>query len=161
MKPIEGGGFRRAQGHCLTIFPGLLKYVKRWRAAEERVVYSSVADPARGTVALSGLYAEVAGADTLAIIVHGHGGNAGKPYCHSAALAAPECGFSSLRISLWGADLAGENIYHGGLTSDLRAFVSRKEYAHYRKLVLFGFSMGGHLALRAAVDSLDGRQCAV
>ena len=79
-------------------------------------MYSSVADPALGTVVLSGLYAEVAGADTLAIIVHGHGGNAGKPYCHSAALDARECGFSSLRISLRGADFAGEDIYHGGLT---------------------------------------------
>jgi uncharacterized protein len=149
------------QAHCLTIFPGLWKYLKQWRTAEEREVYSAVKDPGLGTIVLSGLYAEVAGADTLAVILHGHAGNAGKPYCHSAAVAARQCGFSSLRMSLRGADLSGEDIYHGGLTGDLAAFVSQTAFAHYRKLVLFGFSMGGHLALRAAVECIDPRLSAV
>ena len=60
-----------------------------------------------------------------------------------------------------GADLSGEDIYHGGLTGDIAAFVSQPAYAHYRKLVLFGFSMGGHLALRAAVEKIDPRLSAV
>ena len=151
----------RAQGHFLSILPGILKYRRQWRTYQEREVLSSVTDQDLGTIKLSGLYAGVAGADTLAIIVHGHGGNAGKPYCHSAALAARECGFSSLRISLRGADLLGEDIYHGGLTGDLAAFLSEKEYTRYRKLILFGFSMGGHLALRAALEDIDPRLIAV
>jgi predicted alpha/beta-fold hydrolase len=149
------------QGHLLTTFPALFKYLKQWRAACEREVYASVTDRDLGTIVLSGLYAEVADADTLVVIVHGHGGNAGKPYCHDAAIAARQCGFSSLRISLRGADLFGEDIYHGGLTGDLTAFVSRKEYAHYRKIILFGFSVGGHIVIRAALDRIDPRLAAV
>jgi predicted alpha/beta-fold hydrolase len=112
-------------------------------------------------VLLSGLYGPVPGAETLAIVIHGHGGNAYKPYCHAAATAARAAGFSSLRLSLRGADLLGEDIYHGGLTNDLREFVARRQFSHYRKLLVFGFSMGGHIAIRAAVDQFDPRLQAV
>jgi uncharacterized protein len=150
-----------AAGHFRTIAPSLLQYLGRWRAPEERLVTASVPDRDLGPVNLTGLYARAPDADTLAIIVHGHGGNAAKPYCYSAALAARRCGFSSLRISLRGADLMGEDIYHGGLTGDLAAFAAEREFAHYRKLILFGFSMGGHLVVRAAVDGVDERLRAV
>ncbi len=150
-----------SRAHWLTIAPGVLKYARQWRSIAEREVAVTQSDPALGTVRMTGLYAKALDADTLVAIVHGHGGNADKPYCHSAAVAARRWGFSSLRISLRGADLTGEDIYHGGLTTDLAAFTSRPEFAHYRKLILFGYSMGGHLALRAALDGVDRRLSAV
>ena len=150
-----------AAGHLRSILPGLLKYAARWQSPEERVVTAAVHDAELGTVKLSALYAKTPGADTLAIVIHGHGGSAGKPYCHRAAVAARRRGFSTLRISLRGADLRGEDIYHGGLTSDLAAFAGQPAFVRYRRIVLFGFSIGGHLALRAALDGIDPRLSAV
>jgi predicted alpha/beta-fold hydrolase len=60
-----------------------------------------------------------------------------------------------------GADGSGEDIYHAGLTSDVRAALRVPELAHYRRVLLLGYSMGGHVALKAAIDRVDPRITAV
>ncbi len=130
-------------------------------SSEERVVGTRVTDAEFGTVQLSGIYGETPGASTLAIVIHGHAGNAGKPYCHRAALAARLCGFSSLRISMRGADLKGEDIYHGGLTGDIAAFAAEERFSRYRNIVLIGYSLGGHVAIRAALEEIVPRLRAI
>jgi predicted alpha/beta-fold hydrolase len=114
-------------------------------------------DPALGAVRLTGLLSEVAGCDTIVLIVHGLSGNALSPYCARAAHAAEQAGFSSLRLSLRGADFSGEDIFHGGTTEDLRAALAAPQIAGYRRVLLLGYSVGGHIALRAAVDAVDSR----
>lgn len=114
-------------------------------------------DPVMGHVRLTGLLSEVAGADTIVLIVHGLSGNAASPYCASAARAAQQAGFSSLRLSLRGADYSGEDILHGGITQDVWAALAAPSIARYQNVLLLGYSVGGHIVLRAAVERLDGR----
>src|SRR5262249_43996995 len=114
-----------------------------------------------GTVRLTGLLSETPGTDTLVLIVHGLSGNALSPYCARAAFAAAQVGYSSLRLSLRGADYSGEDIFHGGTTEDLGAALRAPEIFRYSRVLLLGYSVGGHIALRAAIDRIDSRMRAV
>ncbi len=107
-----------------------------------------VPDPRLGTVALSGVLGPSPNADTLAVIIHGLGGSAESNYCRRAAAAARRIGMASLRVSLRGADGSGEGLYHAGLTHDLEAAIASPEAAEYEHIVVAGFSLGGHIALR-------------
>jgi len=78
-----------------------------------------------------------------------------------AAKAVAEAGQASLRLSLRGADLSGEDFYHFGLTDDLRAALASPELRRFRRIFLVGYSLGGHIALRAAIDQIDSRLCGV
>jgi predicted alpha/beta-fold hydrolase len=80
-----------------------------------------------------------------------------SPYCARAARAAAAAGFSSLRLSLRGADFSGEDILHGGITQDLWAALASPEIASYKNIFLLGYSVGGHIVLRAAVEQRDAR----
>ena len=93
-----------AAGHAWTILPALRGYALPQRVVETRRFSTTVSDARFTTVRLTGLYTEVPGADTLALIVHGLGGNAESDYCTTAARAAQGAGISSLRLSLRGAD---------------------------------------------------------
>lgn len=106
---------------------------------------------------LTGLLSEVPGSETIVLIVHGLSGNAMSPYCASAARAATEAGLSSLRLSLRGADYSGEDILHGGITQDLWAALAAPAIARYRHVLLMGYSVGGHIVLRAAIEQVDAR----
>jgi predicted alpha/beta-fold hydrolase len=114
-----------------------------------------------GEVLIRAVHHELASAGSLIVIVHGIGGNADSPYCVSAARAAVAAGCAAVRISLRGADGNGDDIYHAGLTEDLRALLSTQRLRRYRRVFLFGYSLGGHIALRAAVDRIDPRLAGV
>jgi hypothetical protein len=68
---------------------------------------------------------------------------------------------SSLRLALRGADRSGEDFYHAGLASDLEAAFASAELAHYRHLLVLGYSLGGHVSLHAALRRADPRLRAV
>jgi uncharacterized protein len=108
-------------------------------------------DPRLGSVTLRGIYAPFPGADCIALILHGLGGTVDSGYCRRAATEARALGLSSLRLYLRGADRSGEGIYHAGLIDDLVAAVASPEVAAYSRVVVLGFSLGGHVALRLAV----------
>jgi hypothetical protein len=110
-----------------------------------------------GPVRLTGILDEPAGADSLLLIVHGHGANANAGVCSKMARAARRAGIASLRLSLRGADLSGDDIYHGGLTDDARAALASPELRGYGKILLAGYSIGGQIALRCALDHIDDR----
>src|SRR5262249_24522558 len=84
-----------------------------------------------------------------------------SPYCASAARAATRAGFSCLRLSLRGADYSGEDILHGGITQDVWAALAAPAVAHYKHVLLIGYSVGGHIALKAAIERADPRLRAV
>ncbi|APR81803.1 Hydrolase, alpha/beta fold family protein [Minicystis rosea] len=146
-----------AAGHAWTILPALRNYARPPRAVRTRRFTTTVSDARFTTVRINGVLSEVSDADTLALIVHGLGGNAESAYCITAARAALGAGISSLRLSLRGADGSGEDIFHGGLTADLWAALASPELARYRRVVLVGYSVGGHIAVRAAVERRDPR----
>ncbi len=148
-------------GHLWTIVPALFSFLHPPATPREREFHTTVKDPCLGSVRLTGLLSEVEGAETLVLIVHGLSGNASSPYCASAAQAAANAGFASLRLSLRGADYSGEDILHGGITEDLWAALAAPELAHYKHILLLGYSVGGHIAMRAAVEQMDSRVRAV
>lgn len=126
-------------------------------------------DPAVGAVEVEGRYrphqrGDKRGdksSDTLVILVHGLGGHADSAYMVDAALAVEAAGHSCLRLCLRGAAGSGEDFYHAGLTDDLLAALDHPDFAHYDNLVAVGFSLGGHVALRTAVEGANDRLRAV
>ncbi len=149
------------RGHLWTVAPALLSFLRLSSRPQAREFRTILKDPALGPVRLTGLLSEVAGSETIVLIVHGLSGNAMSPYCASAAQAARQAGFSSLCLSLRGADYSGEDILHGGITQDLWAALAAPEIARYKHVLLLGYSVGGHIALRAAVEQADPRLRAV
>ena len=144
-------------GHLWTVAPALLSMMKAPAQPAARVFRTAFVDPDVGQVQLTGLLSEVEKSETVVLIVHGLSGNAMSPYCASAANAAAQAGFSSLRLSLRGADYSGEDILHGGITQDLWAALAAPEIARYRRVLLLGYSVGGHIVLRAAIEHRDAR----
>lgn len=153
--------FDSVLGHFWTVAPALKAAVRPPAAPVARPFEVTVADQIVGPVRITGLLSEVAGADTLVLVVHGLAGSAQSAYCVFAARAARAAGFSSLRLSLRGAEGSGEDIFHGGLTDDLKAALVSAELAAYRRILLLGYSVGGHVALRAAIQHIDPRVRAV
>lgn len=151
----------RSAGHLWTIAPAVLSALKPSASLQTRLFRTILDDPAVGPVRLTGLLSEVAGSETILLIVHGLSGNAMSPYCASAAQAAAQAGFSSLRLSLRGADCSGEDILHGGITQDVWAALAAPAVTRYKHVLLLGYSVGGHIALRAAIEQADARLRAV
>jgi predicted alpha/beta-fold hydrolase len=149
----------RLAGHGWTIGPWLLHEV-RPTLAPSSVAWSTVLeDPKIGAVKLTGLLRQKGA--SLALLVHGLGGEVEASYMARAACAADEAGLSCLRLCLRCADRSGEEYYHAGLTADLHAAIASPTLARYERIFLFGYSLGGHVALRYAVDAPDPRVAAV
>jgi len=148
-------------GHYWTIAPRLRHSLRPLAPPAGRPFELAVDDPRLGAVRLSGHLREPPGAQELVLVVHGLGGSAESHYMLRAALAAEAAGLACLRLALRGSDLRGEDFYHAGLTSDLHAVLAAPELARYRRLYLLGYSVGGHIALRAATEPADPRLAAV
>ena len=95
------------------------------------------------------------------MLIHGLGGHDESAYIIDAAIAVEQFRHSCLRLSLRGAGQTGEDLYCAGLTEDLRAALSDPILDGYDQIFVVGFSLGGHIALRAAVDGLDDRVAGV
>ncbi len=107
-------------------------------------------DPVAGDLALTGRFADVPASDTLVMIVHGLGGSAQSHYVMAAARECHARGLASLRLNLRGADRSGLDFYHAGLHEDLRHVCGAKRLARFRRIVVIGYSLGGHISLRFA-----------
>lgn len=113
-------------------------------------------DTLHGTeVRVTGKYRRRPDADTLVVLVHGLGGCADSDYLVHAAHQIEALGWSSLRLSMRGADRQGDDIYHAGLVDDLRRVVDAPTFDGYDRVYVLGYSLGGHLALRFAAESSD------
>ena len=147
-----------AAGHARTVWAEI-----GWcNAAEPPSVpfTATLHDPVMGEVRLAGRFGD-APSSTLVVIVPGLTGTAAARYCIPAAWAAQRAGFAHLRIGMRGTDRTGEDIWHGGLTDDLRAACASPRLARFTRILLLGYSVGGHVALRAAIERVDPRICAV
>ena len=149
-------------GHLWTILPAVQSgLLSSYRFPDAQPFATVVHDPVAGDVQLNGLYVDQSESDTLVVVIHGLGGDAASSYVQDAARAVVQHGFSVLCLSMRGADGSGEDIFHGGLTEDIRAALASPELARYKRVFLIGFSVGGHLALKAALDHVNDRLTAV
>lgn len=147
--------------HFWSVWPTVRHSVLPYRSIASSAWATTLADPDRGEIPLTGLWTEVEGARTAVLIVHGLGGSFGRHYCIRAARAAAIAGASSLQLALRGADGSGADLYHMALTADLDAAIASPELARYDSVVLMGFSVGGHIALHHAITTSDPRIRAV
>jgi predicted alpha/beta-fold hydrolase len=148
-------------GHWWTLAPWAFGSLRALPAKRRENFAVEVADARHGTVRLSGFYAPREGARRCAVVVHGLGGIASAPYVWRGFQAAQRAGFAALSLNLRGADRSGEDLYHAGLTEDLHAAFASPELARYDELYLIGYSLGGHVALKAACEPGDPRLVAV
>jgi predicted alpha/beta-fold hydrolase len=150
MRQAVGSLFEGLSGHAWTVLSHLRDRVRPPFPPPATPWIGRVDDPQVGAVRLTGLVDHVPGAERILIVLHGMGGSAERAYCAHTAAAARASGMSSLRLNLRGADGSGEDIYHIGMVDDLAAAVAHPDLAGYRDVVVLGFSLGGHVALRHA-----------
>jgi predicted alpha/beta-fold hydrolase len=135
-----------------------------------------LADPVVGEVRLTGRLHRLGGdaasddsGGTLLVLVHGLGGSIDSAYLRETTarlIARRERGWPGgpdavLRLNVRGADRSGEDLFHAGLAEDLHAALAEPSLAAYERVVVLGFSLGGHLALRYATEAGDRRLRAV
>jgi hypothetical protein len=142
----------RAGGHLWTVGPKLIETLRPPRAPESVSWRRRVDTRSGAPVWVTGQYRQRPSSDTLVILVHGLGGCADSTYVRDAAAQVDDHGYSTLRLSLRGAPRDGEDMYHAGLVADLKAALTDSTFERYRRIWVIGFSMGGHLTLRAALD---------
>ena len=139
-------------GHFWTIAPNLRHRVRPFVAPAAVPWSLTLQDAQLGPVVLRGALRDLPQADSAVVVVHGLGGTTGTHYCVTAALAAERLGLSCLRLALRGADRDGEDIYHAGIAADLHAVLASPALARYARLYVLGFSLGGHVTFRYALD---------
>lgn len=146
-------------GHYWTLRPFLAARLRAPEPPPSRAFGVVVPDARHGSIVLRGLYACPPEARACVLIVHGLGGDAQSEYAVQAARAAHARGLASLRLELRGADGSGDDVYHAAISGDLRAALASPELARFEALYLLGYSLGGHVALRATTEgaSLDER----
>lgn len=114
-----------------------------------------------GSVALTGSLSCPSDARSLLVVLHGLGGNTESVYMRRCRAAALERGLGVLLLNGRGADGSGEDVYHAGLVQDLEHVLSAPSLARFDSVYVLGYSLGGHVALRAATLGLPARVKAV
>jgi hypothetical protein len=154
---VENVGFKKAlRGHLRTLSPFLTRSFRPLARPETRLWRYELEDPDVGPVTLTGRF--YPGGENEAIVcLHGLGGSTESGYMALMLRAAAEAGLSCLLLNCRGADRAGADIYHSGLSADIAAALRSAELALMKKIYLFGYSIGGHIALRYAVGEVDPR----
>lgn len=148
-------------GHFYTIAPLARHMVKPRQVSPSTPFHTRLNDPNIGPVQLSGRLHETP-SDTLLVVVHGLGGDVDSHYVLDAAAAGKTAGAAVLRVYLRGADRTGEDLYHAGMSSDIQAILANSALDKYSRILLLGYSLGGHIVLRTATEKeLDPRVAAV
>ncbi len=138
-------------GHFWTVGPHVRHALRPTPLPRDEPWDASVLDRRFGALRLTG-WLRARETDALVVLIHGLGGSVDSSYVVRSAKAADDAGLSYLRLNLRGADGSGEDVYHAGLTDDLRAALASPDLAPYSQLYIVGFSMGGHIALRWASE---------
>ncbi|HTM46119.1 MAG TPA: alpha/beta fold hydrolase [Polyangiaceae bacterium] len=149
------------RGHFWTLKGHIGRTLKPEKLPSARHLALSIDAGAIGTVRLSARLSVPSAATSLLILAHGLGGSSQSPYLFPAVNAAHALGIATLRLNLRGADLRGEDFYHAGLTDDVRSWLAHPQLSEFSRIALLGYSLGGHLCLRCASESLDPRLVAI
>jgi uncharacterized protein len=148
---------RRLGGHWWTLEPFARDRREPVLAPRAERFHHVVADVSVGPVALTGNFHDAPHADTVVVVLHGVGGDITSHYMRRAARAAHAVGMASLTMNMRGADMSGADFYHAGLTADLHAVLASPRLASFSRVAIVGYSFGGHVAMRYALDRHDAR----
>ena len=148
-RPVVPSAFH---GHLWTVAPHLLETWFAPKTPADEPWSAHVEDPQLGALRLTGWLYAPAEAESCVVIIHGLGGRADGRYVNRTAQAAADAGMAYLRLNLRGCDRSGEDLYHAGLTDDLRAALASEALARFRDLFVVGYSLGGQMMLRWATE---------
>ncbi len=143
--PIAGGG------HPGTITSALLDPRRRSVPPTPRRWIIAV-DEHTSVTALCSWQPERRRAPTM-VLVHGLTGDADSGYVRGTAMKAWLRGFNTVRVNVrncGGTEALTSTLYHVGLSSDLRAVVSRLIDVGLPRIYCTGFSMGANIVLKMA-----------
>ncbi len=149
------------RGHFWTLAGHIGRTLNPGTVPPSRHLGVAVDDARFGSVRLSGRLSAPPSANSLLVLVHGLGGSSQSPYLFPATAAAHALGVATLRVSLRGADLRGEDFYHAGLTDDLRSYLAHPGIGGIQPHCVARLLLGGHLCLRYASEQPDRRVAAV
>jgi uncharacterized protein len=131
-------------GHLQTLYPVLFRRVPGIAYTRERI-----STPDDDFLDLD--WARV-GADSLVIVLHGLEGSSRRLHVRGMVRALNRRGWDVLALNLRGCSGVPNRrarAYHSGATEDLQTVVAYvPAQAHYRRLALVGFSLGGNLLLK-------------
>lgn len=145
---LTGHYFTLRQHFARLVEPGLPTNLTRWTLPGR--------DQHGLAMQLSGALAHASERELL-IVLHGLGGSIASRYMARALRAALGRGVSCLLLNARGAGDSSGNIAHAGLIEDLGQALASESLAGYEHVYLFGYSMGGHVALRYASHDPDPR----
>lgn len=158
IRAIASRARRSIHGHYWTYAGFVLTHLRPPAPLEDEAVTIVADDPVRGPVPLSGRFRDAPDADACVVILHGLGGDIDSRYVQLSAHAAARAGKAALRLGFRGSDRRGADVYHAGLTDDVRAALGSPLLARFSRLELVGYSIGGHIALSyAASREVDPR----
>lgn len=150
------GRFPFWRGHLRTIAPFLSRRLRPLARPQTVPVAFDFDEPEVGQVRLTGALLKKGSRDLL-VVLHGLGGSIESGYMACALRAADEAGRDCLLLNFRGADCSRVDVYHSGLTSDLERVLQSDLLKRYEAIDLFGYSIGGHVALCYATRQVDAR----
>ncbi|MCA9625227.1 MAG: alpha/beta fold hydrolase [Myxococcales bacterium] len=157
------GLFSTARGHFWTVAPLASDRLSPLPLAAGTPFRQRFVDPRVGPIEVTGALHRPPGGgdDRLVVALHGVGGDIDSHYVKRATLAALDQGIACLRLNMRGADMSGSDFYHAGLSADLHHALESPVLAGFRRIAMIGYSLGGHLVLRYALDRPDARLGAI
>jgi len=127
-------------------------------AAEMRRVLLPMNDGSGDRLAAA-MFGDARGADPLAVLVHGLGGNEESDYLRATAAVLRSRGLPVVLLNLRGAGPSRPTCrfqYHAGRTADLRDALSTLQSEHGAvRFFLVGFSLGGNMLLKYLAEHAD------
>lgn len=141
------------RGHYWTLRPFIEARLNPPQPPVSRL-YRGEVESGGGRLPMTGRLSGDRDAKTLLILVHGLGGSAISTYMQLAAASIDRDDLLCLRLNMRGADRSGVGIYHAGLYDEILAAISDPAFSKVERVFVFGYSMGGHTAMRlAALDA--------
>ncbi|MEE2787212.1 MAG: alpha/beta fold hydrolase [Myxococcota bacterium] len=149
-------------GHAWTILPYLTDRISPSRLMFGQAYGYAHHDHRLGPTPIHGtLFTGRMPSRRLVMIQHGIASSRREPYILRLTKHLVARGFHVLSLSLRGSHGHGCDHYHAGLTEDLQAVFSDPALAAYDKIWLIGYSLGGQIALRFALDIAPPRLAGV
>jgi predicted alpha/beta-fold hydrolase len=147
-------------GHLQTLAASLPLWAPP-RSFPDEPEHARIPLPDGGALHARAYWQRGGGQRTAVLLVHGLGGTSQSRYVVRAAVAFHRAGFHAVCLDLRGV---GEGVtdafavYHAGLTEDPRLAAEwLASRADVSSVVVVGFSMGGHVAIRLAGELGDAR----
>lgn len=147
---------QKMSGHIYTLRPYFGRLLRPLPRPKTSPWFCEFLDGEGVPVRLTGRLYE-ANSKSAVIVFHGLGGSEQSGYMGLALRAAAERGVTCLLLNCRGADRLGSDIYHSGLTEDIANVLSSPAFKAVKEIDLFGYSIGGHIALRYATRDVDER----